>query len=311
MPWNTGVFTQTNGVFTGNGIWAADAAAGTKITAAHHDTHDYDMAQGINQCVNKDGSNTVTILNLSATVNATSGIIKVGTLVLASTYGTQNAFFGGAGNFTMTGITNTGVGYSSLSASTTGNSNTAIGANALFAATSGSTNTALGFAALASNTTGNNNTGTGSQALNTLTTGLRNTAVGYQSAINLTTGNSNTAIGGNSLNTVTTGSNNVVIGFDADVPSATDSGQMSIANAIYGTGNTGTLETISSGNIGFFIKAPTARLHLPAVTATAGTASLKIDAGTVLGTPETGAFEFDGTHLYFTVGGVRKTVTLT
>ena len=27
-------------------------------------------------------------------------------------------------------------------------------------------------------------------------------------------------------------------------------------------------------------------------------------------TPENGALEYDGTNLYFTVGGVRKTVTL-
>jgi hypothetical protein len=55
---------------------------------------------------------------------------------------------------------------------------------------------------------------------------------------------------------------------------------------------------------------PTARIHLPAGTASAGTAPLKLTAGTNLTTPESGAFEFDGTNLYFTVGGVRKTVTL-
>ena len=55
----------------------------------------------------------------------------------------------------------------------------------------------------------------------------------------------------------------------------------------------------------------TARLELPAGTATAGTAPLKLTSGTNLSTPENGAFEFDGTNLYFTVGGVRKTVTLT
>ena len=55
---------------------------------------------------------------------------------------------------------------------------------------------------------------------------------------------------------------------------------------------------------------PTARLHIAAGTATAGTAPLKLTAGTNLTSPENGAFEFDGTNLYFTVGGVRKTVTL-
>jgi len=54
----------------------------------------------------------------------------------------------------------------------------------------------------------------------------------------------------------------------------------------------------------------TAVLHLAAGTATASTAPLKLTAGVNLSTPEDGAFEFDGSSLYFTVGGVRKTVTL-
>lgn len=65
-----------------------------------------------------------------------------------------------------------------------------------------------------------------------------------------------------------------------------------------------------TGNLGINIT-PTARLHLPAGTATANTAPIKLTAGTNLTTPENGTFEFDGTNLYFTVGGVRKTVTLT
>lgn len=56
--------------------------------------------------------------------------------------------------------------------------------------------------------------------------------------------------------------------------------------------------------------AATARLHIGAGTATAGTAPLKLTSGTNLTTPENGAFEYDGTNLYFTTGGVRKTVTL-
>jgi hypothetical protein len=55
---------------------------------------------------------------------------------------------------------------------------------------------------------------------------------------------------------------------------------------------------------------PTAKIHAGAGTAAANTAPLKFTAGTNMTTPENGAFEFDGTNLYFTVGGVRKTVTL-
>jgi hypothetical protein len=63
------------------------------------------------------------------------------------------------------------------------------------------------------------------------------------------------------------------------------------------------------GKIGIGISA-TALIHAKAGTATAGTAPLKLTAWTNLTTPESGAFEFDGTNLYFTVGGVRKMVTL-
>lgn len=56
--------------------------------------------------------------------------------------------------------------------------------------------------------------------------------------------------------------------------------------------------------------APTAFIHIGASAGTAGTAPLKIDAGTLLGTPENGAMEYDGTNLYFTVGATRKIVTL-
>jgi len=55
-----------------------------------------------------------------------------------------------------------------------------------------------------------------------------------------------------------------------------------------------------------------AALSLPAGTAAAGSAPLKLPAGTVMTTPEPGAFETDGTALYWTNGaGVRKTITIT
>lgn len=66
----------------------------------------------------------------------------------------------------------------------------------------------------------------------------------------------------------------------------------------------------TAGRFGINVTAPTAVLHLAAGTATANTAPLKLSAGTNLTTPENGAFEFDGTNLYFTVGGVRKTISL-
>lgn len=61
MPWNgTGTFSRGNGVHSGSTTWAQDAAAGTKIGSALHDTHDQDLATGINNCLAKDGQNSPT-----------------------------------------------------------------------------------------------------------------------------------------------------------------------------------------------------------------------------------------------------------
>lgn len=50
---------------------------------------------------------------------------------------------------------------------------------------------------------------------------------------------------------------------------------------------------------------PTAYLHLAASSGAPGTGSLKINSGTLLGTPEDGAMEYGSSHLYFTIGGTR------
>jgi len=65
---------------------------------------------------------------------------------------------------------------------------------------------------------------------------------------------------------------------------------------------------ITDGAVGVGNKqTPTARLHIQAGTAAAGTAPLKIDGGVLLATKENGAIESDGTYVYFTnSAGVRK-----
>ena len=60
MPWSGSTFTRSNGTYTGATVWAQDAAAGVKIQSGRHDTHDQDLAAGINACLKKDGGNTVT-----------------------------------------------------------------------------------------------------------------------------------------------------------------------------------------------------------------------------------------------------------
>lgn len=61
MPW-TGpyVFTRDNGAFTGPAVWTDDRDAGTKITSAHHDTHDQDIAGGFSLVLRNDGGNSPT-----------------------------------------------------------------------------------------------------------------------------------------------------------------------------------------------------------------------------------------------------------
>lgn len=55
-----GTFTRSNGVNTGSGTWAADAAAGTDILASRHDTHDQEFAAALSLATYRDGRATAT-----------------------------------------------------------------------------------------------------------------------------------------------------------------------------------------------------------------------------------------------------------
>jgi hypothetical protein len=81
-------------------------------------------------------------------------------------------------------------------------------------------------------------------------------------------------------------------GGNATIFSSNPSGQLNIKPSIVG--------------IGINVLIPTAQLHLPAGTDTAGRAPLKFTAGTNLTTPEDGAIEFDGTHFSSTQAGTRR-----
>lgn len=102
MTWSGGTYKKGN--FTTNG-WTGDASLGIGIEAGRHDTQDDDFAAGINQCLNKDGSNAATgnlnagafrVTNLGAgtarTDAAQVGQVQDGTLHWGSTSGgTANA----------------------------------------------------------------------------------------------------------------------------------------------------------------------------------------------------------------------------
>jgi len=73
---------------------------------------------------------------------------------------------------------------------------------------------------------------------------------------------------------------------------------------LYAGGNANFANSLGLGSV----SSPTARIHLPAGTATAGTAPLKFNSGSLLTSPESGSMEYDGNELYFTTGSVRKTI---
>ncbi len=167
-----------------------------------------------------------------------------------------NTFLGlNAGNFTMTGDSNTGFGATVLFSLTTGVSNTAFGAgalsinntgsyntgsgsNALAHNSSGSDNTADGAFALLQNTFGGGNTATGSRALYVNTLGNLNTATGVNALFLNTEGTENTAVGGFALQN-TTGSTNIGIGYQAGMSLTTGSSNICIGNlGVAGESNT-------------------------------------------------------------------------
>lgn len=102
MPWSgspgSKTFTRSNGTYTGTQVWAQDSAANTKITSFNHDSHDQDLATGINTCLTKDGSN-------SATADLPMGgnkLTNVGVAVALSQYARMDQVQNGAGIYVPT-----------------------------------------------------------------------------------------------------------------------------------------------------------------------------------------------------------------
>lgn len=95
MPWSGGVFTRTNGTYTGTTVWQQDAAAGVKVTSARHDTHDQDLSDGISACLRKDLTNAT----VSGRLNRVVQVVTAGTSYTTAS-GTRTIIvelFGGGG----------------------------------------------------------------------------------------------------------------------------------------------------------------------------------------------------------------------
>lgn len=77
-----------------------------------------------------------------------------------------------------------------------------------------------------------------------------------------------------------------------------------------GVENTAAEDLVVDGSVGIGVTDPSAALHLKAGSASAGTAPFKFTGGTNLGTPEAGAFEFDGSAFYLTPLATRYEISL-
>lgn len=123
----------------------------------------------------------------ATTANQLNGVITIGGVSFFQGYGTRNAFFGGAGNFTLTtgsSTDNVGIGSGALADLTAGAiQNIGIGTSAGGMTNTGSGNTFLGSGSGSLNTSGGGNTYIGSQTASNIN-GTDNIAIGSLTGTN-------------------------------------------------------------------------------------------------------------------------------
>lgn len=173
---------------------------------------------------------------------ATRGVIKQNGEELLHTY-TDNAtennlWMGGAGNFTLTGNYNIGVGFESLKNSTSGQYNTVMGYQAGKANTSGYKNTFIGHLAGNTNTTSYEGTMVGNEA-GMGGMGYANTYFGSEAGTYIS-GYNNVAVGYNTMSkpasTTSWINSSIAIGTDAMVTSSTGAHSFNFAFGHYAMG---------------------------------------------------------------------------
>lgn len=95
MPWNgSGSFYRDNSAFQGTTVWFDDKGVGTNITTSHHDFHDQDLANGIQNCATIDGQNKMNAHWQPSAANTYD--IGTSTLTWRSAYLTTSVVFKGA-----------------------------------------------------------------------------------------------------------------------------------------------------------------------------------------------------------------------
>lgn len=259
------------------------------------------------------------ITGVSSTPLVLQNTIGYATFVTKAPLGVGSIFIGpGSGGYNTTGTSNCGLGLNSLFNNTTGYNNLAIGTESLLNNTVGYQNVGVGPTSLYSNISGYSNTAIGYYALYSNTTGVRNVGIGYAAINSGSTGNYNIGIGSLAGYHISTGSYNTFMGYMAGYDTSYQVNNVSNTMGLgYGTFTTRSNQVIiGDENVvethlrtGVYIGStsttahtqPTARLHIAAGSATAGTAPIKLTAGTVNTSPEAGAIEFDGTDFYFNI----------
>ena len=127
-------------------------------------------------CTTGDITITSGNLNMPSTTSANVGVVEQnGNRFLFSYPDFRNTFLGVAsGNFTMTGISNVGIGHNAFQVATSAQGCTCVGASAGDSITSGSFTTAIGFGCLQSVSTAQDSTGIGYQCMNNNTASANN-----------------------------------------------------------------------------------------------------------------------------------------
>lgn len=225
---NTGVtsVTSSNGIT----VSAANGAVTISSTATTNNVPNSIVMRDSNGNLSASNVTVSGALNLASTAAS----IQVEGFQFLSAPGTQNAFVGNAGNLSVTGGQNVGVGSLALAAGTTASRNTAVGVFAQFETAVGSDNVAVGYAALGHLTNGSVNTAVGDYSLSSQQTGNYNTAFGYGTGVNISTGTSDIIVGPSAGLNLTTGSTNIMIGLNAGSNISTGNGNIDIGNAGFG-----------------------------------------------------------------------------
>jgi hypothetical protein len=111
--------------------------------------------------------------------------------------------------------------------------------------------------------------------------------------------------GGSNQNVTVTPSGSGIVRLNGNIGIGTDTpaSELSINGGLHvgGDSDAGDNNALIDGKLSLGVASPTAVIHVKAGTATAGTGPFKLTSGTLLGTTEAGTFEFDGTHIYFTL----------